>query len=174
MLPKVSVLHDSSHTAALLRTSPVKIAVEDPASDKARFCIERFADEVGNRGIAGLDASAILRSDPQELAPPRGLFLMATLRGEPIGSAALGFDGKSGAMLHRMWVAPTARGLGVGRQLMDEIERKARKHGVTAVRLETNSALPEAIALYRRSGYVEVDAFSHDSPADHWFEKRLG
>lgn len=173
MLPKVPARHCSSHTASLLRTSPVQIAIEDPTSDKARFCIEQFAHEVGSRGIAGLDASAILGADPQKLAPPHGLFLMATLRGEPVGSAALGFAGNARAMLHRMWVAPTARGLGVGRQLLEELERNAREHGVTAVRLETNSALPEAIALYRRCGYLEVDAFSRDSPADHWFEKRL-
>jgi hypothetical protein len=42
------------------------------------------------------------------------------------------------------------------------------------VRLETNRALKEAIALYTRSGYVEVDAFSSEPYADQWFEKRLG
>jgi hypothetical protein len=41
------------------------------------------------------------------------------------------------------------------------------------LRLETNRALTEAIALYRRSGYVEVDAFNDEAYAHHWFEKRL-
>ena len=41
------------------------------------------------------------------------------------------------------------------------------------IRLETNRALTEAIALYRRSGYVEVDAFNAEPYAHHWFEKRL-
>jgi hypothetical protein len=41
------------------------------------------------------------------------------------------------------------------------------------VRLETNKALVEAIALYRSSGYTEVPAFNDEVYGDHWFEKRL-
>jgi hypothetical protein len=41
------------------------------------------------------------------------------------------------------------------------------------VRLETNRALTEAIALYRRSGYVEVEAFNSEPYAHNWFEKIL-
>lgn len=72
-----------------------------------------------------------------------------------------------------MWVAPEARGLGVGRRLLEELERLARDRGAAAVRLETNRALTEAIALYRRTGYVEVEAFNEEPYAHHWFEKRL-
>ena len=72
-----------------------------------------------------------------------------------------------------MWIAPGARGLGVGRRLLQELERHAREAGVTVLRLETNRALTEAIALYRRSGYREVDAFNDEPYAHHWFEKRL-
>jgi hypothetical protein len=42
------------------------------------------------------------------------------------------------------------------------------------IRLETNAALPEAVAMYRSSGYREVDAFNAEPYADHWFEKDLG
>jgi ribosomal protein S18 acetylase RimI-like enzyme len=72
-----------------------------------------------------------------------------------------------------MWIAPTARGLGVGRRMLHELEQYARSAGVTVVRLETNRTLTEAIALYRRSGYVEVAAFNDEPYAHHWFEKRL-
>jgi hypothetical protein len=41
------------------------------------------------------------------------------------------------------------------------------------VRLETNRALTEAIAMYRSAGYVEVPAFNAEPYGDHWFEKRL-
>jgi ribosomal protein S18 acetylase RimI-like enzyme len=73
-----------------------------------------------------------------------------------------------------MWIEPTARGLGVGRRLLAELERHALKAGVKVLRLETNRALKEAIALYKSSGYVETDTFSSEPYADHWFEKRLG
>jgi hypothetical protein len=45
---------------------------------------------------------------------------------------------------------------------------------VEVVRLETNAALSQAIALYRGAGYREVAAFNDERYADHWFEKRLG
>ena len=77
------------------------------------------------------------------------------------------------AELKRMWVAPEYRGLGLGRRLLLELERHARRAGARAVRLETNRALKEAIQLYRRSGYREVTAFNDEPYAHHWFEKRL-
>ncbi len=72
-----------------------------------------------------------------------------------------------------MWVAPEARGLGLGRRLLRELERLALDRGATLVRLETNRSLTEAIALYRASGYREVEAFNDERYAHHWFEKRL-
>jgi ribosomal protein S18 acetylase RimI-like enzyme len=72
-----------------------------------------------------------------------------------------------------MWIAPEARGLGLGARLLQELERQARDAGVRVLRLETNRALREAIALYRQSGYVEVDRFNDEPYAHHWFEKRL-
>jgi ribosomal protein S18 acetylase RimI-like enzyme len=81
------------------------------------------------------------------------------------------FHGTAPADLRRMWVAPSARGLGVGARLLAELERVARAQGARVVRLETNRALTEAIALYRRSGYVEVPRASDEPYAHHWFEK---
>ena len=72
-----------------------------------------------------------------------------------------------------MWVDPAARGLGLGRRLLQELERQAREHGAQIVRLETNRALTEAISLYQSSGYREVPSFNQEHYADHWFEKTL-
>ena len=72
-----------------------------------------------------------------------------------------------------MWVAPSARGLGLGRLLLWQLEHHARQAGAAVIHLETNRALTEAIALYRRSGYREVPAFNDEPYAHHWFEKRL-
>ena len=72
-----------------------------------------------------------------------------------------------------MWVAPSARGLGVGRRILTELEAHARRRQVKVVRLETNQSLDEAISLYRSAGYEEVDAFNQEPYAHHWFEKRL-
>jgi ribosomal protein S18 acetylase RimI-like enzyme len=72
-----------------------------------------------------------------------------------------------------MWVAPAARGLGVGRRLLSEVEREAAEHGVRVLRLDTNKSLREAQSLYRSSGYAEVEPFNAEPYAHHWFEKRL-
>jgi ribosomal protein S18 acetylase RimI-like enzyme len=73
-----------------------------------------------------------------------------------------------------MWVAESARGLGIGRRLLAELEALAVENGVRTVHLETNRNLVEAIGLYRSAGYVEVEPFNDEPYAHHWFEKRLG
>jgi ribosomal protein S18 acetylase RimI-like enzyme len=73
-----------------------------------------------------------------------------------------------------MWVAQSARGLGVGRRLLTELEERAAADGARVIRLETNKTLAEAIRLYRSAGYREVGAFNDEPYAHHWFEKRLG
>jgi ribosomal protein S18 acetylase RimI-like enzyme len=72
-----------------------------------------------------------------------------------------------------MWVSPTARGLGIGRRLLGELERLVAESGASVARLETSGLLAEAISMYRSAGYVEVPAFNAEPFADFWFEKRL-
>ena len=72
-----------------------------------------------------------------------------------------------------MWVAESARGLGIGRRLLSELEGRAAAGGSRVIRLETNRALTEAISLYRSAGYREVDAFNDEPYAHYWFEKPL-
>jgi len=64
-----------------------------------------------------------------------------------------------------MWIAPATRGFGIGRRLLGELERTAGEAGVVVLRLETNRAVSEAIALYKRSGYAEVKAFNAETYA---------
>jgi ribosomal protein S18 acetylase RimI-like enzyme len=73
-----------------------------------------------------------------------------------------------------MWVSSAARGRGIARRLLAELEADAVRAGAPAARLETNRALVEAIAMYRSAGYAEVPAFNDEPFAHHWFEKQLG
>ena len=107
----------------------------------------------------------------EDLTPPAGLLLVATLHDEPVGCGALKYHGAGPAEVKRMWVSPTVRGLGLGRRLLGELEARAAAWGVSVLRLETNQALTEAIALYRSAGYREVAAFNTEPYARHWFEK---
>jgi GNAT superfamily N-acetyltransferase len=157
----------------LLEAPRVRFAVEDPTTADARWCLEQYFAEIDERFEHGFDPARSTLPDARELTLPAGLFLLARLRNEPIGCGALRFHGDGPADIKRMWIAPSARGIGLGRRLLHELEQHAREAGVSVVRLETNRALREAIALYRRSGYVEVEAFNDELYAHHWFEKRL-
>jgi DNA-binding MarR family transcriptional regulator/GNAT superfamily N-acetyltransferase len=157
----------------LLIASMVKITVTDPDNPAARWCIEQYFNELAGRFQAGFDPARSISAEPHELTPPAGLLLVARLRDEPIGCGALKLHENAPAEIKRMWVALRARGLGIGRRLLKELERYAVDMGVTVVHLETNQTLSEAIELYRRNGYHEVEAFNDEPYAHHWFEKRL-
>lgn len=161
----------------LLTSGLVELSVEDPSSAAARFCLRAYFAELDRRFDAGFDPAQSISADVAELTEPAGLLFVARLRDEPVGCGALKLRGEdergAAADVKRMWVAPSARGLGVGRRLLGELERQARRRGVRVVRLETNRALREAIALYRSAGYAEVEPFSDEPYAHHWFAKRL-
>ena len=157
----------------LLTAGLVRIDVVDPESPPAAYCLGEYYAELGRRFDNGFDHAVSLAATPEQLRLPAGLFVVALLHGEAIGCGALKFHGRRPAELKRMWVSPSARGLGLGRRLLAELERLAHEHGVRTLRLETNRNLTEAIALYRASGWREVAPFNDERYAHHWFEKRL-
>jgi GNAT superfamily N-acetyltransferase len=157
----------------LLVAGSVEIAVEDPASAAAQYCVRSYFAELQERFDHGFDPARSVLPHITHLVEPAGLLLVARLRGEPVGCGGLRFHVPERPEVKRMWVAPSARGLGLGRRLLAELEEQARRHGAVAVRLETNRALVEAIALYRSAGYVETEPFNDETYADHWFEKEL-
>jgi DNA-binding MarR family transcriptional regulator/GNAT superfamily N-acetyltransferase len=157
----------------LLTAAMVEIAPIDPAHPHARHCVQEYFAELDRRFDTGFDPGLSISAGDDELRPPAGLFLVATLQGKPIGSGALKFHNDAPTEIKRMWVAESARGLGVGRRLLGELEKHAADHGAKAVRLETNKSLVEAISLYRSAGYLEVAPFNTEPYAHHWFEKQL-
>jgi len=157
----------------LLAASAVRVTGCDPRHPGARRAVRAYVTELADRFEAGFDPALSISATDDEMSPPAGLFLLATLHGEPAGCGALKFRPGARAEIKRMWVAPEARGLGLGRRLLTELEARAAARGVRTLRLETNRALTEAISLYRSAGYREVAAFNDEPYADHWFEKML-
>lgn len=157
----------------LLQASMVRFAIEDPSTPDAKWCLEQYFAEIDARLDEGFDPARSLLPDARELTPPAGALLLARLRDQPVGCGALKLPANAPPYLKRMWIAPAARGLGLGRRLLAELEQHAKNAGASIVRLETNRSLTEAIALYRSAGYVEVEAFNDEPYAHHWFEKRL-
>jgi len=157
----------------LLTAAMVEVAPIDPAHPNARHCLRAYFADLDRRFETGFNPALSIPADEEEMRPPAGLFLVALLRAEPIGCGALKFHAGNPAEVKRMWVAESARGLGIGRRLLSELENHAIAHGARTLRLETNKSLAEAISLYRSAGFVEVAAFNAEPYAHHWFEKRL-
>ena len=81
--------------------------------------------------------------------------------------------GRRLAEIKRMWVTPARCGLGIAPRLLAALEDQALALGCPTVRLDTNGALTEAIALYQRNGYRAIPRYNDNPYAQHWFEKRL-
>jgi putative acetyltransferase len=98
-----------------------------------------------------------------ELLQPQVTFLVARLAGAAVGTGA--FVEKGGyAEIKRVFVADTARGLKLGGKLLQAIEQKAAAKGQSILRLETGIRQPEALGLYRKAGYVEIEPFGDYAP----------
>ena len=171
---RATLLGAAAEVERLLQASMVRFAIERPASRDVQWCLQQYFAELNERFDSGFDPEIALPTDATDLTPPAGAWIIARLHGRPIGCGAVKLQGNGAAYLKRMWVAPEARGIGLGRRLLAELEAWARRAGASRVQLETNRALREAIALYRASGYVEVPAFNAEPYAHHWFEKPLG
>ncbi|MEV0619107.1 MarR family winged helix-turn-helix transcriptional regulator [Nonomuraea sp. NPDC050404] len=163
-----------SEVERLLVASMVEVGVFDPGHPAARHCLGAYVAELARRFEGGFDPGRSIPAGDDELRLPAGMLLIATLHAEPVGCVALKLHPDSGhAEIKRMWAESSVRGLGLGRLLLAEAEAHAAGHGLRTLRLETNRALTEAIALYRACGYAEVPAFNDEPYAHHWFEKRL-
>jgi DNA-binding MarR family transcriptional regulator/GNAT superfamily N-acetyltransferase len=157
----------------LLTASTIQVAVTDPRQPGAREARGSYFAELGVRFPEGFDPAAAIQVADDDLTPPAGLLLLATLHGRPVGCAVAKVHDGGWAHAKRMWVDASVRGLGLGRRLLTTLEDEVRALGVDVLRLETHGALHEAIALYRSAGYREIERFNDEVYAHHWFEKPL-
>lgn len=125
-------------------------------ADVVRLVAEVQAEYVVRYG--GPDAAAV---DLDEFAPPRGLFLVGLLDGVPSVTGGWRLLEPGVAEIKRMYVVPVARGRGLARRMLAELEANAAAAGAARVVLNTGRAQPEAIALYESSGYQPVAPFGH-------------
>ena len=101
--------------------------------------------------------------DVEQLAAPNVRFVVVRRGAQAVGCGALVIDSTCGE-LKRMYVVPEARGLRLGRRILDRIEAEARREGLGCLRLETGIHQPEALGLYRSAGYAEREAFGAYAP----------
>ncbi|HKZ08590.1 MAG TPA: GNAT family N-acetyltransferase [Methylomirabilota bacterium] len=102
--------------------------------------------------------------DIETLAQPDIRFLVARLDGEVMGCVALRVDPAGWGEVKRLYVPPRARGLGIGRRLLWELEAHARFERLTLLRLETGIHQPEALGLFHAVGFRDIAAFPPYAP----------
>jgi DNA-binding MarR family transcriptional regulator len=158
----------------LLIAASVEIRPVDPEHPDARYCLGEYVAELNRRSTRGFDPWVGATALPHEVRPPAGQFFVAYLHAAAIGCGAVKHHADAPAEIKRMWIAPQARGLGLGRRLLNALEACALSGGAQVVHIETSAALTEALALYRSTGWVAVPAFNDEPFADFWLEKSLG
>jgi len=159
--------------ASSLGRARIEIVAMDPRTENARYCLGEYYAELARRFEQGFEVSRSRDPDAKDMIRPRGEFLVAMSDGLAIGCVGLKGSGGDVAEVKRLWVAPSARGLGLAKRLMDATEAAARELKIKVLRLDTNRALPEALALYRSSGWTEIERFNDDPYPDYFFEKVL-
>jgi GNAT superfamily N-acetyltransferase len=136
---------------------PITIRRDDLLSPVASKLILALNAELTERYPE--DNANFFNLDANEVSEGRGGFFVAYQDGNPVGCGAVRRTEPHVAEIKRMYVSPSARGLGVGRQILDVLETEARKLGVRRIVLETGPRQPEAITLYAHAGFAHVPLF---------------
>jgi GNAT superfamily N-acetyltransferase len=105
--------------------------------------------------------------DAEEVAAGRGAFLVAFDADKPVGCGAVRRFSPKVCEIKRMYVVPAARGRGVGRRILDELELIARELGASRLVLETGVRQPEALALYGGAGFTVIPVFGSYADSPH-------
>ena len=103
---------------SVLGRSRIELKEMPPRSAEARYCLGEYYSELARRFKQGFDVTRSRDPDAKDMHRPRGTFIVAMSDGLPIGCVGLKGSGVDIAEIKRLWVAPSARGLGLGRRLM--------------------------------------------------------
>ncbi len=152
--------------------SPVTFEEVDPHSEEARAAMAAYFAELDARFPSGFEPGT--DADLGAMAPPTGSFLLAREGGRVVGCGGVQTIGDGVGEVKRMWVHDGSRGTGLGTRLLGALEERCAALGHRLVRLDTNGELVEALALYRRAGYREIDRYNDNPYAERFFEKPLG
>lgn len=102
---------------------------------------------------------AELAALPGSYAPPGGRLLLAWHEDKPAGCVALQRVTPARAEMKRLYVPPSARGLGLGRKLVEHLLAEAQAIGYSEVVLDTLPSMVEAQRLYQQFGFREIESY---------------
>jgi putative acetyltransferase len=133
----------------------IDIGPEDPRQPDVRRMIAE--SDAYMQGLYPSESNHLV--DAEALAASDTVFLVARRNGELLGSVAFRVITPGHAEMKRMFVRREARGIGLGRRLLLALEHAARQKHIGRISLETGIKQPEAIGLYRASGYQDCPPF---------------
>jgi ribosomal protein S18 acetylase RimI-like enzyme len=133
---------------------------------------ELLEEYFSSRGISTL-GYVIKHPDPANFIAPDGVFLVVDDDEGPVGCGGIRRLDAARYEVKHVWIRPRARGLGLGRRLLTELERRAIELGATYVVLDTNASQVEAGSLYRSAGYESIEPYNENPNATHWFSKAV-
>jgi GNAT superfamily N-acetyltransferase len=135
------------------------LTVEPANSAKLRAMQNAFFADIAAR-YPGWQPASSQAVNSNELAPPNGVWLIACLDGRAIGCGGLQRLNADTAEVRRIFVDGLARGRGIGRALLNELESHGQRIGYQRLRLTTGDQQPEALRLFESAGYIEIPPFT--------------
>lgn len=120
-----------------------------------------------------LDGPDMPKAGPAELSPPDGTFIVGCDDGVPVCCGGLKSLPDGACEIKKMFVVAEARGRGVARALLVELERRARELGYEIARLDTGPKQTRARRMYERAGYTPIANFNANPVATFFGEKVL-
>ncbi len=162
---------EAAHAASVAAGS-LAIARESP--DQPEIATFLAASDAYMAGLYPAESNHLV--DRASLAAANATFLVVRKAGAALGCGAVIDAGDGSGEIKRMWIAPAARGTGAGRAMLAALEAAARERGLGVLRLETGSAQPAALGLYRAAGFIERGPFGAygPDPLSVFMEKALG
>jgi GNAT superfamily N-acetyltransferase len=148
------------------------VSAEPADSDASIVLQSAFFADIASR-YPGWEPRSSQGVEPSELAPPTGIWLVAYLDLLPVGCGGLQALDRRTAEIRRIFIDRPARGRGIGRALLRQLEAHARRLGYERVRLTTGDRQPEALRLFRSAGYDDIPPFTDGAFTTHWMEKTL-
>lgn len=138
----------------------IDIAIEDP--DQPEIHALLAASDAYMAALYPAESNHML--DVEGLRRPEVTFIVARSNGHAVGCGAIVAAEGGWAEIKRMFVSPLARGQKIGRRLLERLEAAATGKRIRMLRLETGISQPEALALYRSAGFVEIGPFGKYGP----------
>jgi GNAT superfamily N-acetyltransferase len=151
----------------------IEVRRESPEAPAAQALFADYMELVRERAGRDLRGAEHIFATPEVFSGPGAAWLVIYEDGEPVACGGLRPLAADTGEIKRMFVAAAARRRGHARRLLAELETIARDAGQERIRLLTTELLPEALDLYRSTGYTAVSSHMEDGHTDYWMEKAL-